>query len=226
MPTFVGRSTAGVSYNNKTLSVTELFDRAIPAPNTSSGVLDSLARDSANSTTTTLRAGLVVAKKTSDGNLYAWGVNFAAITSETASGDGSAVRFNLAQDDIVPGSVTCTIGTVANTAFSVDYDNGVVEFKTAPASGTNNIDFAYTHMDVKDGTEIPFGVLGEEINLLDVDGAAQDTDCNVFVDGYVKEASLIFDDTSAAEYGKRLLMQELGFEGLTPALSLTGVGAE
>lgn len=73
-----------------------------------------------------------------------------AVTGETFSGDGTTTTFTLANAFVKPGSETVTVGGVAqtrNTDYYITYIDGVIEFATAPATGTNNISVDYTHGD-------------------------------------------------------------------------------
>jgi len=177
--------------------------------------LDSTVTDSGNTPTTTLRRGWVLGMKDSDERAYLWGANFADITGETASGTGSKTVFDLAQDNIVPGSLTVTVGTTAQgrEAYEVNHKAGRVTLITAPATGTDNVTFAYTHMGTLDGTEDIIGILPYEVDLLDADGSAQDVEVDIIQRADLLSSNLRFTNSNAATYGKHLLAFKYGCTG-------------
>lgn len=59
--------------------------------------------------------------------------NFAVAAVDEDEGDGDAVIFRLSHDNVVDGSLVCTVDDVATTDYTMDYDTGVFTFDAAPA---------------------------------------------------------------------------------------------
>jgi hypothetical protein len=186
-----------------------------------SGIISSTARDDGSSPTTYLRAGLVLSKLSS-GLLKEFGENFTRVTGEdVGTGTGSVAEFSLAKEHVVPHSETIYIDGVAQTndQYSVDYQLGIVKFKTAPSSG-EAITADYTHIDynstygyVTDGTEVPYAVLLDPVSLLDMEGVAQNTSARIILAGLIKPDSLIVEKEGALDYAKAYLSRH-GFFGI------------
>lgn len=189
-----------------------------------SGIITSAARDDGSTPTTYLRAGLVLSKLPT-GLWKEFGENFTTVTNEaTGAGNGTEKTFNLGKARVVPWSLTVSVGGTAQaaSAYEVDWQMGVIRFKTAPAnlapivSSYLHIDLDPTYGYVADGTEVPAGILANPVSLLDDEGNAQNTACQIILGGQIKTSALIVKRTRSLTYATNYLAAH-GFFGI-PAL--------
>ena len=181
------------------------------------------ARDTGNSPQTTLRAGLVMAKRTSDGKYVPYGANFTEVTGEAVgTGDGTTVAFSLANAHVVPYSETVYIDGVAQTRgvdYDIDYVKGTITFVTAPGTGAA-VTADYLYDGVRDGSEIPVGLLADPVNLVDSDGNIKDTHGTLWIAGMPKENAIVVLNSKALNFAKHVLATH-SFWGLTdPAVEV------
>lgn len=157
-------------------------------------VIDAEARDPGNPPDTTiLRAGLILGIHRTSGKALPFGRNFTArINVTVATGDGTLREFQLPHQNLVPFSETVRIGGVVQTRgihYYIHYPRGRLYFYAAPASGAV-ISADYLNDEVRDGTEIPAGVLEDFAYLRDDIGAPRDTPEVMVIAGHVREAEL------------------------------------
>lgn len=177
-------------------------------------VLSKDARDPGNTEdTTVLRPGLIVALA-EDGKVYEYGKNFKA-NEETFSGDGETTEFTLENSRLVPYSETVRLGSSLlerGVDYTVDYKRGVLVFFAAPANGAS-VKITYLYDEVRDGTEIPLGVLEDYAYLKDETGTPEDTNEIIVIGGYVNETELKAV-RGGLEWAKAYLSKH-GFFGIT-----------
>lgn len=177
-------------------------------------VLSKDARDPGNTEDpTVLRPGLIVAMA-EDGKVYEYGKNFKA-NEETFSGDGVTTEFALENGHLVPYSEAVRLGSsllARGLDYTVDYKRGVLVFFAAPANGAS-VKITYLYDNVRDGTEIPLGVLEDYAYLKDESGTPEDTNELVTISGHVNEAELK-TAKGGLEWAKAYMAKH-GFLGIT-----------
>lgn len=187
-----------------------------------SGIISSTARDTGSTPTTYLRAGLVLSKLSS-GLLKQFGANLSTVTNESVgTGDGSTKTFDLEYEHVVPFSEIITVaGTPVErgTDYTIDYALGQITFKTAPSNAAvikatyAHIKKDGTHGYVTDGTEVPYAVLLDPVDLLDENGIVTNKSARILLGGIIKENALIVNTPGAEEYAKNYLSDH-GFFGI------------
>jgi len=81
--------------------------------------------------------------------------DFKTLTRDVFDGDGTTVAFRTTHRPIIEGSnnVTVKIGSsvkAEGTDFTLDRDTGLLEFTTAPASGSDNVTIDYYYFNMHD----------------------------------------------------------------------------